>query len=117
MIDYLIWFFLMIRRTVVTVEHRPTIAGDITLEIDAGQADALRECPVTDAHDRQAIERAGDGHVTAGTAMPLDGDGAVVVDVIKLRLNNDGGVGEDCQPEGGNSQTKSGFHKSFGSRS
>ena len=64
-----------------------TLSGIVTLVRLVQPSERL----VPDAGDRQAIDRARDGHVTTGTGVSRDGDRAVVGDVIELRLHRGGG--------------------------
>ena len=66
---------------------------------DVGQAGAAIERIVPDAGDREAIDRAGDGHRTAGTVVSGDGDGAVICQVIELGSHFGGQRQEQQQRE------------------
>src|SRR5204863_369360 len=68
------------------IERPGPDAGDAVGDGDAGQNGAVRERQFPDAGDRQAINRARDGHRTAGTVVSGDGDGTVTCQVIVLSL-------------------------------
>ena len=65
-------------------------AGDAVADRDAGQVGTGKERIIPDAADRQAIERAGDGHSTAETGVLGDGDRAVVGRECELGLHQGG---------------------------
>jgi len=64
--------------------------GDADRDRNVGQAPAVKERSVPNAGDRQAIDRAGNGHHATGTGVFRHGDGAAIIRVIVLRLHRCG---------------------------
>ena len=68
-------------------ECRDSDAGDTVGDCNTGRTSVSAEGPLSDAGDRQANDRAGDVHRTAGAGISGDGDCAIIgrVNVLGLR--------------------------------
>ena len=73
----------------VSERPKPDVGDSITYR-DVGQARICIERAVSNAGDRQAGDRAGDGHITVGTVVSGDGDRAAIGRESELGLHHDG---------------------------
>ena len=77
-------------RRVIILERTRANAGGVTPEVNSSQASAVGERLVPDAGDWIAIDHAGDGYRTAGTAVSGDGDRAAIGRESELGLHRSG---------------------------
>jgi len=87
-----------IRQAGAIIEGEVPDAGDAAGDYDVGQAGAENKCLVPDGCNRQAVDRALDGHRAAGAGVSGDGDGAVVGRVIVWHPQRGWTTGERGNP-------------------